>query len=148
MHTFKATSTYVAKLFFDHWLIPFGILTYLLMDNGKQCSSKFIATILSHSVLKHLRTTAYHLQTNCQAERCNMPIIARLQHYVNTGRTRILSSSCLLASMKSKVSKTWIKNRLDEGLLDIYQDSRSHAWTTSFSQKPKSKHPCNYCVYK
>lgn len=48
----------------DNWVIPYGILTYLLTDTGPQFMPKIIAVATVCLDVKHLTTTAFHLQTN------------------------------------------------------------------------------------
>lgn len=78
----NTTVPHVAAICLDHWIMPFGIPTYLLTDNGSQIVGKFFATLCAFLGTKHLSTTAYHRETNLQTERYNKTIIARLRHYV------------------------------------------------------------------
>lgn len=80
--TSKTASTHAANIFFEHWVIPYGIPKYLLTDNGPQFTSKFFAMICSLLGVKHLTTTAYHPQTKGQVEHYNKTIVTRLRHYV------------------------------------------------------------------
>ena len=79
----STTAGAVANAFMEHWICPYGIPTYILTDNGPQ----FVAKIFDHLVtmlgVSHLRTTAYHPQTNGQAERYNRTLVTRLIHYVS-----------------------------------------------------------------
>lgn len=78
----KILSTHMSNIFLDHWIIPFGIPSYLLTDNGPQIVRKLFATVCGSLVVKHVTTTAYHPQTNCQAKRFNRTIVTRLRLYV------------------------------------------------------------------
>lgn len=80
--TGHVTSTNVAYIVFNDWVIPYGIPTYILTDNGTQLTSKSFATLCTHLGTKQLTTTAYHPQTNGQVERYNKTIVTRLRHYV------------------------------------------------------------------
>lgn len=50
-------------------IYPYGITLYLFTDNGSQCISMFVEHVCSALSLKHILTTAYHPQTNKQAEK-------------------------------------------------------------------------------
>ena len=83
----KTTAPQVALIFLDNWVIPYGIPSYVLTDNGPQFTSKFFACLCAFLGSKLLNTTAYHPQTNGQAERFNRTIVARMRHYVNEHQT-------------------------------------------------------------
>lgn len=82
MTTTKRGATQVADTFLDHCIVPFGMPTYVRADNGQQLASKFFEMICEYLVVKHLKKTAYHPQTNRQAERYNRKIVTWLSHYV------------------------------------------------------------------
>lgn len=65
------------------WIIPFGVPSYLLTDNGPQFTSHSFFAFLSGCLgTKVLTTTAYHPQTNGRTERYSRTSITHLQHYV------------------------------------------------------------------
>lgn len=41
----KVTAAQVASIFLDHWVVPCGILAYLLTDNGLQFVESFFETM-------------------------------------------------------------------------------------------------------
>lgn len=65
--TLRATATHVANVFLNHWLVSYGIPTYLLTDYKIQFVARFFATVYVLLGEKHWTTTAYHLQANGQA---------------------------------------------------------------------------------
>lgn len=78
----QATSTLIVNIFFDQWIISYGIRSFQLTDNDTKFVSKFFATLCSFLGVKHLTTTAYHPQPDGQAERFNKTVITRPRHYV------------------------------------------------------------------
>ena len=84
----KATkATDIAMAFLDTWVYVYGAPKFLLTDNGPQFVAKFFETICSMLGVRHFTTTAYHPQTNGQAERFNRTIVQRLRHYVAEHQT-------------------------------------------------------------
>ncbi|CAN8062790.1 unnamed protein product [Agarophyton chilense] len=79
----KTTATDVATAFLSHCVYPYGTLLYLLMDNGSQFVSKFFSQVCATLGIKYVTTTAYHPQTNDQAERFKCTLLNRLAHYVS-----------------------------------------------------------------
>ncbi|CAN8067066.1 unnamed protein product [Agarophyton chilense] len=77
----KTTATDVATAFLSHWVYPYGMPLYLLTDNGSQFVSKFFSHNCDTLGIKHATTTAYHPQTNGQAESFNCTLLDRLAHY-------------------------------------------------------------------
>lgn len=80
--TFKTSETHMADIFVDYWVVPFGIPTYLLMDNGPQFVGKFLTLVCGHLGVEHLTKTAYHPQTNDQAKRFNRTLVTSIRHSV------------------------------------------------------------------
>lgn len=78
MSTSKPHATHIAIFFLDHWMIPIGIKSYLLTENGPQFVSKFFASVCGNLRVKHLMTTAHHSQTSGQAKRFNRTIVTRI----------------------------------------------------------------------
>ena len=78
----STTASSVAKAFLEHWVYVYGVPNYLLTDNGPQFAAKFFDTVCGMLGVKHFFTTAYHPQTNGQAERFNKTILDRIRHYV------------------------------------------------------------------
>lgn len=63
---------------FDNLIIPYGILTYVLTDNGLQFELKLFETITVPLGIKDLRTNASHPSSSCQVERFSQTIVAHL----------------------------------------------------------------------
>lgn len=78
LSTLKTTAIHVANVYMVHWLVSYGIQTYLLTDNQTRFVIKFIATVCTLLRVKHLTTTAYHPQTNAKVDRFNKIIFTRL----------------------------------------------------------------------
>lgn len=80
MKTMKAEPT--ARAFLESWAYVYGPPQHLLTDNGSNFTSKFFQSICLAIGSKNLFTTAYHPQTNGQAERYNRTLVTRLRHFV------------------------------------------------------------------
>jgi len=79
----STTAPVVADAFVSHWVIPYGLPTYLLTDNGPQFVAKFFEAVCVTLSLNHVTTTAYHPQTNGQTERYNHTLATRLHIFTN-----------------------------------------------------------------
>ena len=79
----KIAAPQVAEAFLDCWIMPYGIPNAILSDNGPQFVAKFFELLCVMLGIKHLTTTAYHPETNGQAERYNRTLAARLRHFVS-----------------------------------------------------------------
>ena len=77
-----AQAPQVAQAFLDSWVYPYGVPDTLLTDNGPQFTAKFFESVCGLLGIRHVLTTAYHPQTNGQAERFNRTLGTRLRHYV------------------------------------------------------------------
>lgn len=53
------TAAHLANLFMGRWLIPYGLLAYLFIDNGTQFVTKFFATVCALLEVKHFSTAVY-----------------------------------------------------------------------------------------
>lgn len=69
---------------FDARVVPYGIQSYILIENGTKCISTYFGALCTDLGTKHIKTTAYYPQTNGQVEQYNKKIIARQCHYVAT----------------------------------------------------------------
>ena len=76
------TALTIAKAFVENWVYPYGPPAYLLSDNGGQFASRYFQSICAILGVRNLFTTAYHPQTNGQAERFNRTILAGLRQYI------------------------------------------------------------------
>lgn len=81
------TSAHIANIFLDHCNVPFGIAAYLLTDSRRVVRSlnanSLVPSADRYLGLNHFKTTAYHPQTNSQAEQYNRTIVTRLWHYIS-----------------------------------------------------------------
>ena len=67
--TRSTTADRIADLVFDCWIKYFSCPMRILSDQGPQFESAMFARLCSRLGIKRARTTAYHPQTNDQAER-------------------------------------------------------------------------------
>lgn len=75
----ETTSVHIANIILDHWIIPSGISSFLLTDNGSQFASKLFATLCGIPGVRCLTTTAYHPLTNSQAKQISKTRVAELE---------------------------------------------------------------------
>lgn len=59
----KPSTTRIATIFHDSWIVPYGISSYQLTYNGTQFMRKVFETVCIFFGLKQLTTTAYYAQT-------------------------------------------------------------------------------------
>lgn len=74
------TASVTAYAILTHWVYDVGNPKNLLTDNGSNIIRNFFSTICSALIIQQLNTSAFHPQTNSQAERYNRTIL--LRHYV------------------------------------------------------------------
>lgn len=72
----------VTQALLDAWIYPYGMPETLLTDNGHPFTAKFFETVCGLLGIRHVLSTAYHSQTNGQAERFNRTLGIRFWHYV------------------------------------------------------------------
>lgn len=101
--TSKKFSPRITNVFLDHWIIAFGIQSYLLMNDRPQFVGTFFASICTYYGVKNLANTAYHRQRNGQAKRYKCTINTRLHHYV-IEQQRKLGIICPTAHLSSRHS--------------------------------------------
>ena len=77
------TAYSVARAFVHNWVHKYGPPAILLSDNGKQFASKYLTAICQILGTSNVFTTAYHPQTNGQAERCNRTLLCAIRRYVS-----------------------------------------------------------------
>lgn len=65
---FTVIGTSTATVYFNNWVIPYGIPTYQLIDSGLRFVSKLFAAVTAHLGIKYVTTTVYHPQTPGQVE--------------------------------------------------------------------------------
>lgn len=75
--TSKTTSTHIASLFLDHWVVLCGI------PNGVLHTSKLFATICALIGVKHFIKTVYHMQRRAKPSTTKKVIFTSLQNYIS-----------------------------------------------------------------
>ena len=78
----RITAMSVAKAIIDAWQSVYGAPDRILPDQGPQFTSNFFIAVKKMLRIETVRTTAYHSQTNGQAERYNRTMVTQLRHYV------------------------------------------------------------------
>lgn len=63
----------------NHWLILYANPRYLRTDRGTKIFSRFSAKACALLGVKHSTTTAYHPQTNAQAEWFDKTVLTHLR---------------------------------------------------------------------
>ena len=71
-----------ARAFIDGWCTRYGPPEKLLSDQGANYMSHLVDEVLNLTSTTHLRTAAYHPQTNGQSERTNQVLKTQLSMYV------------------------------------------------------------------
>lgn len=74
--------TMCANAFLFYLGYPYGMLDYVLTDNGRQSMSQFFAGHFATLGTMHVTTTRYLPQTNGQTDRYNRTPIMHLWHYI------------------------------------------------------------------
>ena len=69
----------VAKAFIERWVFQYGPPEYLLSDRGTQFVSSFMQSCCKILGIRQVFTSAYHPQTNGQAERFNRTLLAGIR---------------------------------------------------------------------
>lgn len=69
MPTGKTSSSNLASLFIDSWIIAYGIPRYVQTDNGVQFLSKSFSSLFITLDVQHLTTTDYYLHTKWLVKR-------------------------------------------------------------------------------
>lgn len=84
VQTSKTTAMQVANHLTSRWLKPCGIPKFLHVSNWTQFVSSIFTAVRALFGVKLLQTSAYHLQTDCQAKQFNKTILTRLSYYVKS----------------------------------------------------------------
>ena len=77
------TAKTVAKVFYEHFIVVFGVPAKLLSDRGANFMSALVEELCSAFGFQKCRTTAYHAQCNGQVEHFHQTIfcmIGKLSH--------------------------------------------------------------------
>ena len=77
------TALSVSHAFVNHWVLHYGPPAVVLSDNGSQFTSKLLQYLCKMLKVKNAFTTAYHPQTNGQAERFNRTLLTGLRAFVS-----------------------------------------------------------------
>ena len=85
----KITADKVASAFCVHWVYKYGTPKETLTDNGPQFASKFLQETCQALGISNAFTSAYHPQTNGQAERFNRTLVAMLRYFVDEESNRM-----------------------------------------------------------
>lgn len=80
--TGKTSSTHVASMLFDYWIVPYGMCVYVLTNNGVKFTRNLFATLCNMLGVKHITKTSFHPQTNRKVEQYDHTIVTQLRHYV------------------------------------------------------------------
>ena len=75
-----------AKFFTERICLIYGFPRYLTTDNGTGFTALVIQEVLKSVQVKHIRTTAYHPQSNGLCERVNGILVEKISHYINTSQ--------------------------------------------------------------
>lgn len=76
------TTTAVACLTFDAWVVPYVVPPYRRTHNNTQFVSKFFSNLRSHCGTKQMTKTAYNPQSSGQENAKTKTSVTRLRHYV------------------------------------------------------------------
>lgn len=80
--TLRTTATHTAGLFMDHWLLPYAIPMYLLIDSEIQFLSDFVTKKCTPLGFKYLTDTTYHPQSSSEATRFNKTIPSSFRYQI------------------------------------------------------------------
>lgn len=86
IQTTKIAPAQVANIFFNDWIVPYGIPDTVLSDNGQRFICKLFTTVPSYLVTTKPTTTAFYPQTNGHAEKYNKTTVSRLRLYVTDNK--------------------------------------------------------------
>lgn len=77
----KTTATHTEVVFFDHWIVQYGIPEHLLTEIRDQFVSTLLTRLCELLGMKHLTGTEYHPQKNGHFDRYHSTIVAQIHHY-------------------------------------------------------------------
>ena len=72
------TTQMTAKTLWDKFIVHYGLLEKILMDQGCNFESQLVADLCELMGTQKIQTSPYHLQTNGQCERLNSTLINML----------------------------------------------------------------------
>lgn len=82
--TARNTTTAVECIFFETWVITYGIPAFLHTCNGTQFANKFFGTFHTHLGTKHMTSTLFQPQPNTLVEGYNKTCITHQRQYIPT----------------------------------------------------------------
>jgi len=85
----------VARTFYEGWICRFGTLPRIITDQGRQFESYLFRQLSELTGTSHLRTTAYHSQTNGMIERLHRQLKVAIKCPTNKRWTKILPTILL-----------------------------------------------------
>ena len=98
----EITSTAIIKQLDDHWVCRFGPPEVIVTDQGLQFDSEQFKTYCASIGTKHIRTTAYHPQSNGKVERWHRSLKNSIRaHSDNPSKTWIRDLPRLLLSLRN-----------------------------------------------
>ena len=77
--TQSQTALTAAKTLWDNFIVHYGLPKKILLDQGRNFESEFIADLCRLMGTQKLRTSLYHPQTNGQCKRFNSALIGMLE---------------------------------------------------------------------
>ena len=77
----------VARAFFEHWICRHGVPLAIVSDRGKEFLNSTMARLCEFMGLDHQATSAYHPQSNAQAETYNKTMIRYLSSMLENENT-------------------------------------------------------------
>jgi hypothetical protein len=72
----------VAKAFFETWVCRYAMPKIILSDGGKEFCNKIMDDLNKELKIRHIKTSAYHPQTNASSERLNRTLISYLRSFM------------------------------------------------------------------
>lgn len=82
IHTGKRNAHTVAQMLVNIWAVYFGTPLKVLMENGRQITSKYFQEMYGEFRGQFLTATEYNSQANSPVEHCNAATSALLRNYI------------------------------------------------------------------
>ena len=73
----------IAKVLVENWILRFGVMRYLVSDQGRDLDGKVMRAICELMGAEKMRTTPYRPQSDGLVERFNRSVLAMLSAYVS-----------------------------------------------------------------
>lgn len=112
LYSHRKPAQHVASIFFDHWIVTYGITAFIIADNDLQLESKLLGTLCRALGVKNIRL---------------LRIIQELMAIQNA-KTRPLLHSCVMSLPNSNVIGIYSCNHSRTHTMPIYdaQNERPH----------------------